>query len=84
MWTAQMKAELKTIFDSVVAKPEFCNREELRQIAKRAGEDPEELDDQIDLLEFDESTDLLDWEYFFEWWSEEVDPRDWLEPNGDI
>jgi len=70
-----MKKELKAIFDSVVKKADFCDRDEILTIAVRCGEKPEELEDQIDLLEFDDETLLLEWPDFFEWWSEEVDPR---------
>lgn len=70
-----MMCELKVIFDDVVKKEDWCSREEIRIIASRVGEQPDELDDQIDLLEFDEDTNLIEWEYFYEWWSEDVDPR---------
>ena len=79
MWTAEMKAELKVIFDAAVAKAGVCTREEILVIATRCGENPDDLEDQIDLLEFDEETLLLCWADFFEWWSEEVDPRDYDE-----
>ena len=108
MWTDEMREELKKYFDVVVKKPDLCTREEIMLVAQRAGENPEDLEDQIDLLDFDEDTNLLDWDDFFvsspylrfrssrgrhfttclflpylqEWWSEEIDPRDYDEAGG--
>ena len=76
MWTKQMETELRTLFDSVVRKPNFCTHEEIRTIATRVGEQTDDLDDYIDLLTFDPETNLLSWKEFYKWWSEEVDPRD--------
>eukprot|EP00613_Pedinella_sp_CCMP2098_P012582 CAMPEP_0171644420 /NCGR_PEP_ID=MMETSP0990-20121206/33368_1 /TAXON_ID=483369 /ORGANISM="non described non described, Strain CCMP2098" /LENGTH=78 /DNA_ID=CAMNT_0012220485 /DNA_START=125 /DNA_END=361 /DNA_ORIENTATION=+ len=77
-----MKKELKSLFDAVVKKPDIgCTRKELLLVARRAGEDPEDLEDLIDLLEFDEDTDLLEWNDFYEWWSEEIDPKDYDPPS---
>lgn len=72
-----MKEELKKLFDSVTKKQDWCSNEEIRTIAGRTGENPEELDDYIDMLAFDEETLLLHWDKFFDWWSTEVDPRDY-------
>ena len=76
-WTPQMKRELQTIFDSTVKKAGYATRQEILRIAKLVHEDPDELEDQLDVLDFDEDN-LLDWDEFFDWWSEEVDPRDYL------
>ncbi len=81
-WTEEMKEELKKIFDEEVKKEGWCSSDEIKSIATRTGEDPEELEDHIDLLEFDEQTLLLSWELFFEWWSQEVDPRSLENPKS--
>jgi hypothetical protein len=66
MWTEQMKNELKSIFDAVCKRPEAgCTRNEILSVAARAGEDPEDLEDQIDLLEFDQATNLIEWSEFY-------------------
>lgn len=72
-----MKTELKAIFDSVAKRQGQISHEEIGVLAKRVGEDPEELDDQIDMLAFDEETLMLSWDAFYKWWSEEVDPRNY-------
>ena len=76
-WTEEMKKELKQVFDSNTSKrvTDECTREELLKVAQQLGEVVEELEDQIDLLEFDDESGLLGWDEFFEWWSESVDPR---------
>ena len=76
-WTEEMKKELKQVFDSNTSKriTDECTREEVLKVAQQLGEVVEELEDQIDLLEFDDESGLLGWDEFLEWWSESVDPR---------
>jgi len=80
-WSEEMTKELKIIFDNNTTKrvTDECTREEVLKIAAQCGEVAEELEDQIDLLAFDDESGLLDWDDFFEWWSETVDPRDYEE-----
>ena len=77
-WTPAMTKELRRNFDENTRREGFASRAEILTIAARCGEDPEDLEDQIDLLEFN-GENLLPWDDFFDWWSEEVDPRDYME-----
>jgi hypothetical protein len=83
-WSEEMTKELKHVFDSNTTKriTDECTREEILKIAEQCGEVAEELEDQIDLLAFDEETGLLGWDEFYEWWSETVDPRDYEEAES--
>ena len=77
-----MKEELKKVFDDTMKRPEKCSREEILKLAKVVGEIPDDLEDALDLLEFDEETQLLSWDDFYQWWSETEDPRDWDDDGG--
>jgi hypothetical protein len=79
-WTEEMKAELYKKFDLITNEYHqgWASHDDIIKIAVLCGEDPDDLEDQIDLLEFDEKTNLIDWDEFYDWWSEEVDPVDFI------